>query len=47
MPQKFESTILDLDEIPEGECKHLPLNCLWTITSKDEPDSYNLFEMDL
>ena len=36
MPQKFESLILDLDEIPEDECKDIPLNCPWTVTSKDE-----------
>ena len=35
MTQNFESSITNLDEIPEDECKHLPLNCLWTITSED------------
>ena len=35
MPQNFESPILDLDKIPEDECKHVPLNCLWTINSQD------------
>ena len=35
MPQNFESPILDLDEIPEDECKYLPLNCVWTSTSDD------------
>ena len=34
MPKKSESPILDLDEIPEDECKHLPVNCLWNITSE-------------
>ena len=34
MPQKIASPILDLDEIPEDECRHL-LNFLWTKTSKD------------
>ena len=36
MPQKFESSILDLDKIPEDECKRFPLNCPWTISFKDE-----------
>ena len=35
MPQKFESLITNLVEIPEEECKHIPLTCLWPITSKD------------
>ena len=35
MPQKFESSTTNLDDIPEIECKHIPLNCLWTITSED------------
>ena len=35
MPQTFQSLITKLDEIPEKECKHLPLNCLWTPTSQD------------
>ena len=35
MPQMFESSITNSDEIHEDECKHLPLNCVWTITSKD------------
>ena len=35
MPQKFESSITLLDELPEEECKHIPLNCIWSITSED------------
>ena len=35
MPQKLESSITQLDELPEDECKHLPLNCLWPVTSQD------------
>ena len=31
----MEGPILDLEEIAEDKCKHLELNCLWTITSKD------------
>ena len=34
MPQKLDNS--PLDKIPEIECKHVPLNCPWTITSKDE-----------
>ena len=36
MPQNVGNLILDLDEIPEDECKHFPLNCPWTITSRNE-----------
>ena len=35
MPQKFESSITHLDELPEEEGKHIPLNCIWPITSQD------------
>ena len=35
MPQKLESSIRNLDEIPTEECKHFPLHCLRTITSHD------------
>ena len=35
MPQKFENSILGLDEIPEVEYKHIPLSCLWTLTSNN------------
>ena len=35
MPQKLESSTTHLDELPEEECKHIPLNCLWPITSED------------
>ena len=34
MPQKLNNS--PLDKIPEIECKHVPLNCPWTITTKDE-----------
>ena len=35
MPQKFESSITHLDELPEEECKHNLLKCIWPITSQD------------
>ena len=35
MPQKIESSTTLLDELPEEECKHIPLSCLWPITSQD------------
>ena len=35
MPQKFESSIKRLDELPEEEYKHIPLNCIWPITFQD------------
>ena len=35
MPQKHESSITHLDELPEEECKHIPLNCIWPIISQD------------
>ena len=35
MPQNFEGSIKHLEELPEEECKHIPLNCLWTITFQD------------
>ena len=35
MPKNFESSITHLDDLPEGECKHIPLNCIWPITSQD------------
>ena len=35
MPQKFESSITHLDELPEKECKHILLNCIWPIASQD------------
>ena len=35
MPQKLETSITNLNEIPEGEWEHIPLICLWTITSQD------------
>ena len=33
MPQNLT---LDLDDLPENECKHIPLKCPWTITSNGE-----------
>ena len=35
MPKKSESSIKHLDELPEEDCKHIPLNCIWPITSQD------------
>ena len=35
MPQKLERSVTILDGIPEEECKHIPLNYLWTSTSED------------
>ena len=35
MPQKFERSTTNLDDIPEIESKHIPLNCVWTITSEE------------
>ena len=35
MPQKFENSITHLDELPEEECKHIPLNCIWPIAFPD------------
>ena len=35
MSQKLEISMTHLDELPEEECKHIPLNCLWTIISHD------------
>ena len=35
MLQKLENSITHLDELPEEECKHIPLNCFWPITSED------------
>ena len=34
MPLKFESSITHLDVLSEEECKHIPLNCIWPITSQ-------------
>ena len=33
MPQKLDNS--PLDKISENECKHVPLNCPWIITSQD------------
>ena len=35
MPQKLESSITHSDDIPEIEYNHIPINCLWNITSHD------------
>ena len=35
MPKKFESSITQLDDLPGGECNHIPINCIWPITSRD------------
>ena len=35
MPKRLEDSITHLDELPEEECKHIPLNCIWPITSQD------------
>ena len=35
MPQKIQSSTTNLDDIPEIEYKHIPINCLWNITSED------------
>ena len=35
MPQKSESSITHLDDLPEEQCNHIPLNCIWAITSQD------------
>ena len=35
MLKKFESSITHFDDLPEEECKHIPLNCIWAITSHD------------
>ena len=32
MPQNFENLPLNWDDI-DDECQHIPLNCLWSITS--------------
>ena len=32
MPKKSESSVTHLDELPEEECNHIPLNCIWSIT---------------
>ena len=35
MPKKSESSKTHLDDLPEEECNHIPLNCIWPITSQD------------
>ena len=32
----MQNLTLELDGLPENECKQIPLNCPWSITSKDE-----------
>ena len=34
LPKKFESSITRLHELPEEECKHIPIYCIWPITSQ-------------
>ena len=34
MPKNFESSITHLDELPEEECEHIPLSCIWPLTSQ-------------
>ena len=35
MPKSFASSITHLGELPDEDCKHIPLNCIWPITSQD------------
>ena len=35
-PPKYESKLLDWNNIPENEWKHTPLNCAWTLISWNE-----------
>ena len=35
MPKKSESSITHLDDLPEKECNHIPLNCIWPIAYQD------------
>ena len=35
MPKKFASSITHSDELPHEDCRHIPLNCIWPITSQD------------
>ena len=35
MPKKIEGSKTHLDELPEEECRHIPLNCIWPITFRD------------
>ena len=35
MPKESENSTTHLDELPEEECKHIPLNSIWPITSPD------------
>ena len=35
MPKKSASSITQFDELPEEDSEHIPLNCIWPITSHD------------
>ena len=35
MPKTLEGSITHLDELPEEDCKHIPLNYFWPINSQD------------
>ena len=35
MPKKSESSVTLLDDLPEEDCNHFPLTCIWPITSQD------------
>ena len=34
MPKRSESSKTQFDDLPEEECKHIPLNCIWPIYSQ-------------
>ena len=42
MPKKFKSSITHLDDLPEEECKHIQLICIWPITSQDTNLTVNI-----
>ena len=35
MPKRLEGSKKHLDDLPEEQCKHIPLNCIWPIISHD------------
>ena len=35
MPKRLEGSITHLDDLPEEQCKHISLNCIWPIISDD------------
>ena len=35
MPKKSENSITHLGDLPEEQCNHIPLNCIWPITPQD------------